>query len=36
MIMGSGGDDPMWESDPMDRVRFPIDEWALTESRVRH
>jgi alpha,alpha-trehalose phosphorylase len=29
---GSGGDDPIRSSDPLDRTRFPIDEWRLTEA----
>ena len=27
-----GPDDPIAVSDPLDRLRFPIDEWALTEA----
>ena len=29
-------DDPILVSDPLDRMRFPIDEWALTEAEYRH
>jgi alpha,alpha-trehalose phosphorylase len=29
---GSSGDQPISVSDPLDRSRFPIDEWRLTES----
>ena len=30
-----GPDDPIAVSDPLDRDRFPIDEWALTEAEYR-
>ena len=33
MIMGSSGDNPLLSDDPIDRSRFPIDEWKLTEAR---
>ena len=31
-----GPDDPIAVSDPLDRLRFPVDEWALTEAEYRH
>jgi alpha,alpha-trehalose phosphorylase len=30
-----GPDDPIAVSDPLDRMRFPVDEWALTEGEYR-
>src|SRR4028118_1486370 len=30
-----GPDDPIAVSDPLDRLRFPVDEWALTEAEYR-
>ncbi len=30
-MIGSGGDDPIRSQDPLDRGRFPVDEWRLTE-----
>jgi alpha,alpha-trehalose phosphorylase len=32
-MRGSSGDDPMAIGDPLDRLRFPIREWAFTEAR---
>jgi alpha,alpha-trehalose phosphorylase len=32
MTYGSGGDDPIKSSDPLDRSRFPVEEWRLTEA----
>ena len=32
MTYGSGGDDPIKSSDPLDRTRFPVEEWRLTEA----
>ena len=29
-------DDPILVSDPLDRMRYPIDEWALTEAEYSH
>src|ERR671916_221171 len=31
-MLQPGPDDPIAVSDPLDRLRFPIDEWALTED----
>jgi alpha,alpha-trehalose phosphorylase len=31
-----GPDDPIEAHDPLDRLRFPIDEWALTEAEYRN
>ena len=31
-MRGSSGDEPTTVSDPLDRSRFPIDEWALIEA----
>ena len=31
-MIAFGGDSPIESSDPLDRNRFPIDEWALTEA----
>jgi len=33
MIYGSSGDDPIRSRDPLNRTRFPVDEWRLTEAR---
>ncbi len=32
-MRGSSGDDPIKIADPLDRQRFPIDEWRFTEAR---
>ena len=32
MTYGSSGDTPMRAHDPLDRTRFPVDEWRLTEA----
>ena len=32
-MRGSSGDDPIKIADPLDRQRFPIEEWRLTEAR---
>ena len=32
MTYGSSGDNPIRSSDPLDRRRFPVDEWRLTEA----
>ena len=32
MIYGSSGDNPIRSHDPLDRSRFPVDEWRLTEA----
>jgi alpha,alpha-trehalose phosphorylase len=34
--MATMGDDPIEVSDPLNRVRFPIDEWALVEADYGH
>ncbi|GAA3609839.1 glycoside hydrolase family 65 protein [Microlunatus ginsengisoli] len=31
-MRGSSGDEPTTASDPLDRARFPVDEWALIEA----
>jgi len=31
-MIGSGGDNPIRAQDPLDRTRFPVDEWRLTEA----
>ncbi|HZA74318.1 MAG TPA: glycoside hydrolase family 65 protein, partial [Propionibacteriaceae bacterium] len=31
-----GPDDPITVDDPLDRLRFPVDEWALTEAEYRN
>ena len=31
MSYGSGGDQPIKSHDPLDRTRFPVDEWRLAE-----
>jgi len=31
-MRGTSGDDPITASDPLDRGRFPIEEWRLTEQ----
>ncbi|GAA1833918.1 glycoside hydrolase family 65 protein [Microlunatus capsulatus] len=33
MSYGSSGDTPMRAHDPLDRTRFPVDEWRLSEQR---
>ena len=33
MTYGSSGDSPMRAHDPLDRTRFPVDEWRLSEVR---
>ena len=30
--MATIGDDPIEVGDPLDRTRFPVDEWAFTEA----
>jgi alpha,alpha-trehalose phosphorylase len=32
-MIGSSGDDPITINDPLDRQRFPVQEWAFTEGR---
>ncbi len=32
MIMNTEADGPVASADPLDRVRYPVDEWALTEA----
>jgi alpha,alpha-trehalose phosphorylase len=32
MSYGSGGDYPITSHDPLDRTRYPVDEWRLTEA----
>jgi alpha,alpha-trehalose phosphorylase len=34
--MATAGDEPIEVGDPLDRIRFPIDEWALTEAEYRN
>ena len=31
-MRGQRGDDPIAGDDPLDRMRFPVDDWALTEA----
>ena len=31
-MKGSSGDNPLHTSDPMDRIRFPINDWQFTEA----
>jgi alpha,alpha-trehalose phosphorylase len=31
-MIGSSGDDPIQVTDPLDRTRFPVDPWRLTEA----
>ena len=31
-MKGSSGDEPLTSDDPLDRHRFPINEWGLTEA----
>ena len=32
-MRGSSGDDPIKIADPLDRQRFPIEQWRFTEAR---
>ena len=32
MMIRGGPDDPISAADPLDRNRFPIDEWRFTEA----
>ncbi|HWJ53346.1 MAG TPA: glycoside hydrolase family 65 protein, partial [Propionibacteriaceae bacterium] len=34
--MATAGDDPIEAHDPMDRIRFPINDWAFIESEYSH
>jgi len=31
-VIGSGGDNPIRARDPLDRTRFPVEEWKLSED----
>jgi len=31
-VIGSGGDDPIRARDPLDRTRFPVEEWKFSEA----